>query len=110
MDNVHTLCYHPRRRRRFTLQGILFEWDRAKEAVNQRKHGVDFTTACEVFFDPFLRTVDGEVRGGERRQAVVGLSRCWQLLFVVYVDRAELLRIVSARPASAAERRTYEDL
>lgn len=39
---------------RYTLQGILFEWDADKAAHNFSKHQVPFETACEVFFDPFV--------------------------------------------------------
>ncbi len=35
----------------FTLQGIEFEWDKEKYALNLYKHGVTFEEAAEVFFD-----------------------------------------------------------
>lgn len=94
---------------RHSLQGIHFEWDAAKAAANRRKHGVEFETACEAFFDPFLRVVDAGDEGGEAREAILGLTVRWQLLHVVFVERGESYRIISARRATRPERRLYED-
>jgi uncharacterized DUF497 family protein len=94
---------------RYSLQGIAFEWDARKADANRGKHGVDFELACEAFFDPFLRVLDAGSEGGEMRQAIVGLTTHWQFLYVVFVERDEVLRIISARPATPAERRFYED-
>jgi uncharacterized protein len=80
----------------------------AKGRANLLKHGVAFEEACEVFFDPFLVLVDagGE---GESREAAIGLTEDWSLLFVVHVVRqAGALRIISARQATPSERRSYE--
>lgn len=93
----------------YTLNDILFEWDARKAAANRRKHGIDFEEACEVFFDPFLRAADGGAEGGELREAVLGMTRDWRLLFVVYVERDESFRLISARPVTRVERRFYED-
>jgi hypothetical protein len=49
---------------RWSLRGLLFEWDREKAATNRRKHGVSFEDACEVFLDPLLRLRDaGDAEG-----------------------------------------------
>lgn len=93
----------------YTLDEIEFEWDSQKAAANLRKHLVSFETACEVFFDPFLRVVDAGVVVGEQREAVIGMTRRWRILFVVYFERDDRLRIISARPADKAERLLYED-
>ena len=94
---------------RYSLQEIHFEWDARKAAANRRKHDVEFEEACEAFFDPFLRIVDaGEVRG-EARQAIFGLRPNWQLLRVAFAERGAVFRIISARRATRAERKSYED-
>jgi uncharacterized DUF497 family protein len=73
-----------------------------------RKHRISFEKACEVFFDPFLRLLDASAND-ERRDAVLGLTEDWSLLFVVHVvHQGDILRIISARPATSSERRTYE--
>ena len=92
----------------FELQGQLFEWDSEKSALNFRKHHVSFERACEVFFDPFVRLVDA-TDNGETRDAAIGLTEDWNLLFVVHVVRGEdSIRIISARSATPSERRDYE--
>ncbi len=93
----------------YKLQGQVFEWDAAKAASNLRKHNISFEQACEVFFDPFVRLVDAG-DSGEVREAAIGLTEDWSMLFVVHVVRdADTIRIVSARPATPSERRDYED-
>lgn len=94
---------------RYSLQDIQFEWDRAKAAANRRKHGVEFEEACQAFFDPFLRVVDAGDEGGEAREGILGLTVGWQLLHVVFVERGDSFRIISARRATRPERRLYED-
>ena len=93
----------------FLHLGQRFVWDAEKAASNQNKHGVNFETACQVFFDPFFRIEDA-TDGDEHRDAAIGLTEDWLLLFVVHLVReAETIRILSARPATARERRRYED-
>jgi len=90
------------------LQGQIFEWDPEKAAANIAKHNVSFGQACEVFFDPFVRLVDASDQG-EPREAAIGLTEDWALLFVVHVIRGEdTIRIIPARPATPSERRDYE--
>ena len=73
------------------------------------KHGVSFEAACQIFFDPFIRLEDAST-GEEERDAALGLTEDWALLFVVHILReGETIRIISARPATAPERRIYED-
>lgn len=92
----------------FELQGQTFEWDSKKAATNLRKHRVSFERACEVFLDPFFRLVDASDQE-EAREAAIGLTEDWTLLFVVHVIRSpEAIRIISARPATPSERRSYE--
>ena len=65
--------------------------------------------ACEAFFDPFVCYLDEEVVDGELRETVIGLTTTWQLLYVVYVLRDDIIRIVSARLVTKAEREIYEN-
>jgi uncharacterized protein len=93
----------------FLLHGQHFVWDSEKASSNLAKHGVRFEAACEVFFDPFVRLEDA-TDGEEPRDAAVGLTEDWTLLFVVHILReGDSIRIISARPATAQERRAYED-
>jgi len=93
----------------FLHLGQRFVWDSEKASSNAGKHGVSFEVACQVFFDPFIRIEDAS-GGGERREAAIGLTEDWVLLFVVHMVREdEAIRIISARPATAHERKSYED-
>jgi uncharacterized DUF497 family protein len=93
----------------FLFHGQRFVWDSEKASNNASKHGVRFETACEVFFDPFLRIEEATV-DEEPRDAAIGLTEDWILLFVVHLLRdGDTIRIISARQATPQERRTYED-
>ena len=93
----------------YTLHGIRFEWDSRKAASNLNDHGIAFETACEAFFDPFVFAVEGPVHPDERRDVIIGMTVNWRLMYVVYVLKADVIRIVSARLATKGERRQYED-
>lgn len=90
------------------VRGISFVWDARKALLNQRKHGIPFEIACEVFFDPFIRTEGPERWEAEERLDAIGLTEEWQCLHVTFVLREESVRIVSARPATRRERGRYE--
>ena len=81
----------------------------AKESGEHDKHGVEFETACQAFFDPFLKIVDVDAESGETREALIGLADHWEMLYVVFAERNDTFRIVSARPATRSERRMYEE-
>lgn len=92
-----------------------FEWDKAKAAANERKHGVKFELASSVFRDPRLLTVaDMEHSETEERWFSIGIDRNGVLLSVVYLwsethQEAVKIRLISARPATPAEVRQYEE-
>jgi uncharacterized DUF497 family protein len=78
-----------------------------KAQSNIQKHGVAFEKAAEAFFDPFYQEGDAST-DDELRDFVLGYSLSQRLLLVVYTERGERTRIVSARPATRAEKRLYE--
>ncbi|MBN3870790.1 MAG: BrnT family toxin [Nostoc sp. JL33] len=77
--------------------------------MNPSNHdGVTFQQAVEAFFDPFLVLVDAS-RNDQERDAVIGLDRRWNLLYVVYIQRKnDMIRIISARKATRKEHEYYE--
>lgn len=87
-----------------------FEWDDAKAAANLRKHGVSFEEAAEVFYDPYaLDDRDAEHSYDEERVFVIGYSAV-RMLYVVFVERRDdVIRIISARLPTPAERKAYEE-
>jgi uncharacterized DUF497 family protein len=94
---------------KYLLHNIAFEWDNQKAAANLRKHNMTFELACEAFFDPFVCYLNDETIDGELRETIIGLSTNWQLLYVVYVMRDDIIRIISARLVTTVERETYEN-
>lgn len=94
----------------FVLNGITFVWNEQKARQNPAQHnGVTFQQATEAFFDPFLVVVDAS-RNNEARDAVIGLDKRWNLLYVVHIERHDdMIRIISARKATRKERDYYEN-
>ncbi len=93
----------------YRLQGTEFEWDDQKAHQNVVNHGVTFEEAAEAFFDPFYQYGDATPEGvEEQRNFIPGYSVAQRLLLVVYTERHERIRIISARPATRAERKHYE--
>jgi uncharacterized DUF497 family protein len=92
--------------------GVSFEWDPLKNQANIRKHKVSFETACLVFYDPqIVYRSDEKHSGVEQRDIAIGVAGKGGVLFVVNTIRGdeeqEVIRIISARPATKAERREY---
>lgn len=88
-----------------------FEWDAEKAMSNLRKHGVSFEVAARVFLDPFALTVQDRVEEGEYRWQTIGIVDDTLVLLVAHADREEdgmeVIRLISARPATPKERRSY---
>ena len=88
---------------------IDFEWDERKRQVNRRKHGVDFADAVEAFYDDLARAMEYPDHQDEQRFVLIGIDAFQRILVVVYTQPDEqTIRIISARPATATERRHYE--
>jgi uncharacterized DUF497 family protein len=91
-----------------------FDWDPAKSRENLRKHGIRFETASIVFEDQWiLSRKDLSHDDAEERYNALGEIAPGVVLFIVYMYRArdgdEIIRLISARSASAHEKRTYEE-
>ncbi|HEX9736382.1 MAG TPA: BrnT family toxin [Thermoanaerobaculia bacterium] len=87
-----------------------FEWDPGKAGSNLDKHGVSFDEAETVFADPlFLTFADPDHSIGENRLIIMGESSEGRLLVVAFAERGEVVRLISARPATRRERRAYEE-
>lgn len=87
-----------------------FEWDPVKAETNLKAHGVSFDDAATVLRDTLSITIaDPDHSLSENRFIDIGLSYRGQLLVVSYTERKDRIRIISARPANRAERKTYEE-
>lgn len=88
---------------------LQFEWDEVKAATNVLKHHVTFDEASTVFADPLAVIFDDEVHSlHETRELILGHSMTNRLILVAFTERADVVRIVSARLATRKERRDYE--
>ncbi len=95
---------------RYETSWGIFEWDSEKEAANILKHGINFYQAAEVFADPFCRFIDDiEHSIGESRTGIIGrLATQPILIYAVFTER-KAIRIISARKATNAELKEYEN-
>jgi len=88
----------------------IFDWDLKKAESNARKHGVSFEEATTVFADPLaLLMPDPDHSEMEERYLVLGASSDRKLLVVAFAERPPRTRLISARKATRAERRMYEE-
>ena len=83
-------------------------WDPAKAKANIRKHGVRFSDAETVLFDPAGVTVEDPESAAEQRFVSIGLDVLRRVLVVVYAYEQDRIRLISARRASPRETRSYE--
>ena len=90
-----------------------FEWDEKKDIQNQKKHGISFEEAKEVFDDPLhISKLDERFNYFEERWITIGSTKIGKIVVVAnlfFTDEAEeIIRIISARYANKKERRQYE--
>jgi uncharacterized DUF497 family protein len=87
-----------------------FEWDPGKATLNKAKHGVSFEEASSTFADPLAGIVDDPRHSiGEKRLVLIGISELNKLIAVMFTQRGDSVRLISARPVTRAERRSYEE-
>jgi len=90
-----------------------FEWDEFKSSRNLAKHRISFETASLVFEDPHVLVREDRIVEGEERWQALGFIGDAVIVLVVHTYREEsgeeVVRIISARKAAAAERKAYEE-
>ena len=85
-----------------------FVFDPTKAAANLKKHGVSFADAEGVLLDPLAITIEDSDAVNERRFIAIGQSHANELLVVVFTERGDSYRLISARRATRKERIQYE--
>ena len=86
-----------------------FEYDDRKAWINLKTHRVSFEEAMTVFTDPLSITIPDILHSDEEdRRIIIGQSVKRRLLVVVHVELGKIIRIISARRATAHERKNYE--
>ncbi|HEV2818640.1 MAG TPA: BrnT family toxin [Allosphingosinicella sp.] len=90
---------------------MAWRWDPAKDEANRARHGLSFATASLVFDDPLALSQPDPHPGGDRWQTLGAVGGV--ILFVVHTwpddEDGDGGRIISARKATAHERRAYEE-
>jgi uncharacterized DUF497 family protein len=80
-----------------------FEWDESNARTNLSKHGVDFVDAARIFDDHAAsHAIDDMMEYGEERTEAIGIVD-GIVLVVIYVERGERIRLISARKATRRE-------
>lgn len=90
---------------------IDFECDKSKATSNKKKHGVTFEEAKSVFYDDFaIQFFDIDNSELEERFLMLGLSNQARVLLICHceLESGNLIRIISARKATAGERKLYK--
>lgn len=83
-----------------------YEWDPGKNRDNITKHGIDFADAIRIFDGLTREKVDDRLDYGEVRTIALGIMDGREVV-VVYAERGENRRIISARKATRGERKAY---
>ena len=84
-------------------------WDPKKAKSNYQKHKIHFSDAESVLYDTIALTIEDQNIDGEKRFVTVGSDSIGRIVVVVYTYRENLIRLISARKATASERRYYEE-
>jgi len=85
-----------------------FKYDPAKAAANLKKHKVSFADAEGALEDPLAITIGDPDSHGEERFITIGMGNAGELSVVVYTERNDGYRLISARRPTRKERRQYE--
>lgn len=97
----------------YTLDGMDFVWDSNKDRLNRQKHGISFETASHVFLDTLRLDFPDRPHSTPEEQRYFTIGLVESILTVVYCERGDdeeaTFRLISARVASPAERRAYND-
>lgn len=83
-----------------------FEWDKKKNQSNIKKHGIDFNYAKNIFNSIRVTAIDKRKDYGEIRKISIGKIDS-HICVVVYTEREDVIRIISARKANQRERRRF---
>jgi len=89
---------------------INFEWDDNKAKSNLIKHGISFEEATTAFGDSLSITIEDYLHSDdENRLVLIGKSLKQKTLVVIHLEKADSIRIISARKATKKECKFYEE-
>jgi len=92
------------------MDELRFEWDKKKEKINIKKHGISFEEASSAFYDEkAIQFFDPDHSEDEDRFILLGISFKLRILVVCHCFRESetVVRLVSARKADRDEQKEY---
>ena len=84
----------------------IVEWDDTKAEINFKKHKIRFEIAARVFLDE-NRFDDYDEFHSDDEDRIKTIGRVGKILAVIYTERGEKYRIISARYADKNEQEEY---
>ncbi|NES80108.1 MAG: BrnT family toxin [Moorea sp. SIO2B7] len=84
-----------------------FEWDENKNRQNQRKHGISFEEAQEIFFGIVFTSIDERYNYDEIREISIGAIQGVVIVTIAHTERNSKISLISARKATPKERKQY---
>ncbi len=84
-----------------------FEWDLAKDTANQRKHGIGFREAAEIFRGFVVIAEDKRRDYGEQRFIALG-EYDGEVIRLIFTERGRDIRVISAWKANRNDRKSYQ--
>jgi hypothetical protein len=86
---------------------MTFEWDEAKNEINKKKHGLSFETAAHVFEDKNMVEIYDRFHSTLEEERFLAIGEVGGVLTVVFTERGEAKRLISARCANSKEKEIY---
>ncbi|WHP07004.1 BrnT family toxin [Acinetobacter corruptisaponis] len=91
------------------FRGLIFEWHDTKFELDYNKREITLEEAASVFFDDYMITNEDVDDYGEQRFITVGMSNKFRILTIVWVQRDDAARIITAFKSSLHQKRSYND-
>jgi len=89
------------------INNLVFEWDERKNKINILKHGISFETAANIFLDNDRLEVYDEDHSDYNEDRYISIGMVEDILYVVFTDREDTIRLISVRIATEQERNLY---
>ena len=91
------------------VKPIKFNWDEGNLTKNYERHSVTWEEAENIFSNEPITIKDDDIHSTqEKRYSALGRTQKNRKLFVVFTERNNMIRIISARDMSKKERSAYE--
>lgn len=90
----------------YQVGDLKFQWNNKKNALNKQRHHISFEEATRVFLDDNLLDIPDDTHSSDEDRRIT-IGKVKEVLFVVYTERGDALRLISTRKATPKERSWY---